>query len=493
MNDVNRKMAAGIAWMSLMRMGIKGLGVVSTVVLARLLAPADFGLVAMAMSVVAALQLLQEFSFDVALIQRQDADRSYYDTAWTLNVLFSVSLGVILLLVAAPTAQFYDEPRLTSVMCVLAVGVVVSGFENVGVIAFLKDLTYHKEFLLRFAQKSCSIAITIPLAFVLRSYWALVVGMVSGYALRVLISYYAHPFRPRFSLAAYRHLFSFSQWLLANNVLGFLRRRFPDFVLGRLAGPSSLGLFTISQEISNLPTTELVAPINRAVFPAYAKMANNRETLRNGFLNVIGLVVLVALPAGFGIAAVSELLVTVALGEQWLPAIPVVAVLAAYGAINALTTNCTAVYFATGQPRTLVMIGLTQAAFLIPSLIWGALNYGVTGVAWAYVANSVVVTVPLNYAVMLKRLELRLVRVLSVMWRPSLATAVMYYLVSRLAAQLGTPTLQALLATVAFGAAVYISTVMALWLIARRPDGPERTIVNRAVLPAWRRFAARAT
>jgi len=97
--------------MSLMRIAIKLLGLVSTIVLARLLVPADFGLVAMATSVIAALEMFRQFSFDVALVQRRDASRDFYDTAWTFNILFSLVLGLVLLAVALPAARFYSDPR----------------------------------------------------------------------------------------------------------------------------------------------------------------------------------------------------------------------------------------------------------------------------------------------------------------------------------------------------------------------------------------------
>ena len=473
-----------------MRIGVKGLGLISSVVLARLLVPADFGLIAMAMSVILGLELLREFSFDVALIQRQDADRSYYDTAWTLNVLLAAALAAILTVVAFPVADYYNEPRLRSVMQVLALGLFVSGFENIGVVAFRKELAFHKEFVLRVAQKACAIAITLPLAFTLRSYWALVIGTVSSYALGVAISYYAHPFRPQFSLAARRHLFAFSKWLAANNALWFLRDRSQDFVLGRAAGPAALGLFTISYEISNLPTTELVGPINRAVFPGYAKMADDLGVLAQGFLNVIGLVVVVALPAGFGIAAMSPVLVPVVLGDKWLEAIPLVSILAIFGALNAMQTNCGSLHYAMGKPHTLTVIGVLQLVFLLPSVIWSAYNYGAIGIAWAYLANVSLVIVPLNYGVALYRLRLPVMRLIALLWRPILATGAMYEIVGIWTEHVTQPSLGALLMGVGLGALTYSATLVALWLASGRPAGVEKLLADKFLLAAWSRIAS---
>jgi lipopolysaccharide exporter len=487
--SVSRKMAAGIAWMSMMRVGVKCLGLVSTIVLARLLVPADFGLVAMAMSVVAALELLSAFSFDFALIQRQDADRSHYDTAWTLNVLFALLLATILLLVAPAAADFYNEPRLKTVMQILALGMFVQGFENIGVVAFRKDLAFRKEFLMRIAQKVCGTVVTLSLAFSLRSYWALVIGIVAGNAMSVVISYFAHPFRPRPSLAARGHLFSYSRWMLLNNALFFVRDRTPDFVLGRIAGASAVGLFSLSNEISNLPTGELVAPINRAVMPAYAKMAGDLEALRRGFLDVIGLIAVLALPAGVGIAATSELIVTVVLGDKWLAAIPLISVLAFVGSLNALQTNCGNVHYAMGRPELLTMCAAIQVVLLIPFMIWGAYEYGALGIAYAYVVSAAIINVPLNYAILLHRLKLPLAQVLSLYWRPVIGSVVMYFLTTAVARELS-PSVGALLGAIAFGAIVYGLTVGLLWLAAGRPNGPEKTLLDKILLPTWQRLSA---
>jgi lipopolysaccharide exporter len=482
-------MAAGIAWMSLMRVSIKGLGLVSTIVLARLLAPADFGLVAMAMAMINALELFGAFNFDVALIQRQDASRESYDTAWTLNILLGITLALLLLVISFPAADFYNEPRLRAVMHVLALGVLVNGFENIGVVAFRKDLDFRKEFILRVVQKACTALIGLPLAFLLRNYWALVIGMVSGNVLSVLMSYYAHSFRPRLSLAARSHLFSFSKWLMVNNVLWFVRDRTPDFLLGRISGAGALGLYTVSYEISNLPTSELVSPINRAVLPAYAKMANDLESLRQGFLNVIGLIALLALPAGFGIAATSQLIVGVVLGDKWADAAPLISILGIVGALNALQTNCGNVHYAVGRPRTMTVIGGIHVAILLPLLIWGAFAYGALGIAAAYLASVALVSVPVNYAVIMRRLQLPLARMASILWRPVIATGVMYGVTVTWVGRSDAISFALLVGAIAIGVASYGTVIALAWLLSGRPEGPEATFTDKFLLPFWARIA----
>ncbi len=168
MKDLNRKMAKGVVWMSVLRLSVRMLSLISTVILARLLVPEDFGIVAMATSIIALLELATAFSFEVPLIQKQDPSREDYDSAWTLNVLFYACLTVCLLLLAAPAASFYQEERLKDVIPILAIGFMARGFGNIGVVKFQKELQFNKDFLLLFLKKFGGFCVTIPLAFLLR-------------------------------------------------------------------------------------------------------------------------------------------------------------------------------------------------------------------------------------------------------------------------------------------------------------------------------------
>jgi O-antigen/teichoic acid export membrane protein len=343
-------MATGAAWMLLFRLVDRSIGLISTLILARLLIPADFGVVAMAMSIVAGLEIMTAFSFDLALIQRRDSDRRHYDAAWTLNVLFGLTNAAVLVLVAGAVANFYREPRVQGVILWLALYAALQGFANIGVIAFQKELQFHRDFLLRVIKKLCGFAVTISLAFALRSFWALVAGMLATAVCGLVLSYVMHPYRPRLGLSGCRELLHFSWWVLINNILIFVAHRSSDLFIGRHAGPQALGIYNVAYEISNLPTTEMVFPISRAVYPAYSRMASNLPDLRRGYLDVLS-VILLAVTGRTWNAALADPLVRVLLGEKWLEAIPIIPVLCMFGIIRAAMSNSGSVFLALGDPK----------------------------------------------------------------------------------------------------------------------------------------------
>src|SRR5262245_62019111 len=158
------KMARGAAWMVLMRIGERGLGLLSTLLLARLLVPADFGLVAMATSILGVLEVMGSFGFDLALIQNQRAERRHFDTAWTLTVVYGLVSGVLVVILAVPASHFFGDPRLQAILYLFAVAALVQGFENIGIVAFQKELDFRRDFNFRMLKKIVGFLVTITLA-----------------------------------------------------------------------------------------------------------------------------------------------------------------------------------------------------------------------------------------------------------------------------------------------------------------------------------------
>jgi lipopolysaccharide exporter len=483
MEHTSSKMAAGAVWMVLFKLVERSLGLVSTLILARLLVPADFGLIAMATSFVVLLEMLTAFGLDNALIRLLTLERKQLDTAWTLNVLLSVGVAIMMAACAVPVARFYGESELVTVILVLACGSLVQGFENIGVVYFRREMRFDREFRFQVGKKLALFFTAVPLAFLLRNYWALVAGIVVGRVASVAISFAAHAYRPRLSLEALQELFSFSKWIVINNMLSFVRERSSDLILGRMSGARSVGIYNMAYEISNLPTTELVQPINRAVFPGYAQMARDPAVLRQGFTDVLAVIALAAVPAALGIAATAELATLVLLGDKWLESAALMTPLTIFGVLMALQTNSLSAYFAIGRPDLPVKINTLFGAVLVTLMLILVSRYGVHGAAWAAVITAALLF-PINYTVLLRQLKMAPSAVVAVMWRPLIAGATMYAVVRAYSSWAGTggslaQDMLRLVAAIAIGASVYVALIATLWLLAGRPAGAERILLNR--------------
>src|SRR5258708_190625 len=177
--SLNRHMLHGSMWMILLRWAIRLTGLVSTIILARLLVPSDFGIVAMAMFVVGLLELLSQSGQRLAIIRHAAPTREDYDTAWTVSVVIGVFIAVAIVALAPVARIYFHEPRVVPVMYWLALRSLLGGFENIGAVEFRRDLQFNRFFIYNVCPKLVSFVVTIALAFAWRNYWALVAGIVS--------------------------------------------------------------------------------------------------------------------------------------------------------------------------------------------------------------------------------------------------------------------------------------------------------------------------
>ena len=390
-----------------------------------------------------------------------------------------------MLVFAWPLSWFYHEPRLAPVVCCLAASSFIQGFENIGVVAFRKELNFRRDFIFLFGKRAAMVCLTVILVLVLRSYWAMVFGMIFGRTTGVALSYALHPYRPRMTYAKVSDFFGFSKWVFIQNILYFLKERSSDFIVGRLGGPHALGVFNVSTEIASMPGTELIAPINRAILPAYALLVGDPEALRREYVSVMGLVCIVAIPAVTGIAAVAPLVVAAVLGPKWADASVILALLAFYGIFAALTSNAYSAFLAVGQPQVFVRITATYVAIHLPMLIFLTHRYGVLGAASAHLAASTII-LPVSFYLICKTLRLPVSRILGAVWRPVGAAAAMYSAVVLARPVVNPATISSLEALkqlaiyVPFGAVTYTVVLAGLWLVAGRPEGGEAMVLRLA-------------
>lgn len=462
----------------------RGIGFVSTLILARLLMPADFGLVAMAMAVFAFVEIAGSFGFDLALIRNQKRDRAQYDSAWTLQVGYAIIAGVVLAALAIPTASFFADPRLTGVMLVLAAVALAQGFENIGIVDFRKDFQYGRDFQLMLLKKLVSFGVTMVLAYQFRSYWALLGGMVASRVMGVVLSYTMHPYRPRFDVSQIRSLMGFSQWIVLTRVISYFGNRGPDFLLGRVLDAGSLGLFRVAREVATLPTTELMYPIMRAVFPGFAAVAQDRKALARSFLQVQGTIVMLTLPAGVAILVLADPIVRLLLGPNWLAAVPLIQIFGLYGAVSVFQATNVDVFHVLGVPRHGAILKAIEVLLVLPLMMWSlAQGYELHGAAWCVFAAQGVV-VPVSMALLARQLGIGWADRLSVTWRPLLGTAALA--LSLYAAMRVTgPAHDAFEAAWQLGVALppaamsFVACVWVLWRLAGQPAGVEAQLIDQ--------------
>jgi O-antigen/teichoic acid export membrane protein len=316
----------------------------------------------------------------------------------------------------------------------------------------------------------------VILALIFRNYWALAIGMVIGSLVGVLLSYGMHPYRPRFSLSRATEIWAFSQWLLLSRVGAFLNRKSDQFIVGGVAGSASMGNYHIAIEVSTTPTYELIMPLRRALFPNYARLLDDPPRFSAAVLKAVGVMAMLCLSAGFGMAAVAHDLVVVVFGEKWLQVVPLMQWLALFGAAAGMSLSFEIVLLVAGRTKLSAFEAWLQLAILIPVLTYVGHKWGIEEVAIARTCVAALF-VPLMAFLVTRVCQISLLQVGQVLWRPLASALVMGYMVTLVHPEMPEAPALRLCLDILVGIAVYTIACLTLWRLAGRPDGAEQVII----------------
>jgi O-antigen/teichoic acid export membrane protein len=476
----------GSAWMIGLRWAMRLIGVVSTIILARLLSPQDFGIVAVAMIVVGLFEMLNLTGQAAAIVRHDAPTREHYDSAWTVTLLIGIAIAVLILVAAPFTEHYFREPRAIPVMQCLALRAVLGGLENIGTVDFSRDLRFDRFFLYNVVTKLLQFALTAGLAFALRNYWALVIGILAGQISRTTLSYVMSPFRPRLSFARTKEIWGFSIWTFARSVAMYLQTQVDNIAIGGIAGSAMMGRYTVAKDIAASPTQEIINPMVAALFPVMSKCRQDPVELRRLYLRMLGWSAIICLSTGVGVAMIAKDLVPVVLGAKWIDATPLVV----WMALNAATAAVLS-----GTPILLDVKGLPAVGARIQWSRFAIFTAMIFAVAWTTHSVMAVVETRLIVSALFIPSVIFAVRHTTgvpgidyarAMWRPCAAGAVMALAIFAVDSVLPWTGLVRLLIDMLVGASVYVGAVLALWHASGRPESAEAD-----VLTLWRRLEAR--
>jgi lipopolysaccharide exporter len=388
---VGRMASRGAAWMFGLNISNRLMGLVRTAIIARLLVPDDLGVFGIALLAQSVIEIFSMFGLTSALVRRPDDVKPYLDTAWIISFLRGLAVAVVMVLAAPLIAAFFHQPAATDLIRILALTSAFAGFGNPAVVILRRQLQFGRVFLMAIVPSLVDVALSIVIAVLYRTPVALVLGMVARGAVALLLGYVVVPYLPRlrFNRARARELMSYGKWITGSTILRFLYGQGDDILVGRLLGSASLGLYQIGYRYSNLPTTEITNVLQMVALPAYAKVQNDVKKLRRAFAEALGSTALVSITLAGYIWVITPDFVKLVLGSNWLGVIPVMRVLAIWGALESVAEIPIALFEAVGRPqlgtRRLLAKTVLLAGLIYPMLLWWDLK----GVCIAVLISSI--------------------------------------------------------------------------------------------------------
>jgi O-antigen/teichoic acid export membrane protein len=471
-------MLRGSAWMIALRWAMRLIGVISTIILARLLTPRDFGIVAVAMILVGLFEMLNLTGQGLAIVRHEAPTREHYDSAWTVSVLIGIGIAISILIVAPFTKIYFHEPKSIIVMQCLALRAFLGGLENIGTVDFTRDLRFDRFFIYNVGTKILQFSLTVVLAFVLKNYWALVAGILVGQLSRTILSYVMSPFRPRLSFAKTTEIWGFSIWTFARSVAGYLQTQVDNIAIGGIGGAALMGRYTVAKDIAASPTQEIINPMVTALFPVMSKYRSDPAQLKRLYLRMLGWSAIICASTSVGVTMVADDFVAVILGPKWLDAAPLVGWLALNAGMASLLSGTATLLDVLGMPYIGARIQwLRFIAFTILIFAVAYISQNVITVAITRLVISTLFVPSVIFAVRhLTGVPTR--DYLRAMWRPFLAAGFMALAIWALNEILPFHGVARLGLDMLVGTVSYIAAVLALWELSGRPESAEQDILT---------------
>ena len=417
--DLARRTLSG----GLVSVGSQGLSFVMQLgfiaVLARLLTPADFGLVAMVTAVVRLFGLLRDMGLSAATVQREKLDHDQVSTLFWINVAFSLGLSALLIALSPAIASFYADERLASVTVVLAIGIAFVGAAAQHEALLKRQMRFQTIAAIRISAQALASLVAVGLALRGAGYWSLV-------ALAFATQFFAaagqciasgwKPGRPRRD-ANIRSMLTFGGNLTAFNFINYFARNLDNVLIGRFVGAEALGFYSRAYNLLMMPVRQFNTPMTGVVVPALSRLTREPHRFRDFYCQSMLSVTAVGMPAVVFALVVAEELVAIVLGDQWGETVAIFRALGLAAFIGTLNVAVNWVLIPHGRADRMLIVSIPSTVAIVIAMIIG-LQWGAIGVAWAYSIVLCFDRVPI-FLYCFRGMPVKLGDLAGAIWRPA--------------------------------------------------------------------------
>ena len=367
----------------------------STVVLARLLSPEDYGLMAMVLAVTGFAGLFRDLGLSSAAIQKKDLTPAQQSNLFWLNVATGAALTALVAAASPLVAWFYGKPELTTVTLTLSSTFLIGSFGAQHGASLVREMQFTRQAIATISGAIIGMVIAIALALRGFSYWSLVWGNLGGAIVTTVLLLALSPFWPGLPArgAGVREMLRFGANITAFELVNYFQRNLDNILIGKLSGSLQLGLYSRAYSLLMLPITSIRGPINAVAFPAMSRLQSEPAAFRHYYLKTTSLVAFLSMPlAGFFFVA-SKPVIELVLGPQWLGVSPIFSYLALAAFIQPSAGLAGSMLLSLGHGERYLKCGLFNALIIISGFAIGV-NWGALGVAKSYAVTNIIVVYP---------------------------------------------------------------------------------------------------
>jgi O-antigen/teichoic acid export membrane protein len=390
-NKLKRNAVFGISWTTAEYIFIAGSQVVQLSVLARILTPVDFGIVAIGTFFTTLGNTVFALGLAPALVQKEGEIKDYLDTAWSANLLISLVASVLLLAISPVIVKlFFNEPDALLPTLALISVVAISGLNNIGIVLFMKKIEMKRIFFYHVLPKIIGVIVAIIVSFMLKNYWGLVVGIIVEYISRVILSYLLIPRKPSLKIERKKlaELYSFGGWLQLKNIVGWASHNVDVAIVGSVVSTAMLGFYNRATSLAKLPESQINKIINVISFPLFASLKGNDDQLYKAVKYNNDFVLLLLGPVLLITQLYSVELVNLLLGDGWQQLAPAFKYLVIALSIKAYVFSFTPLLRALGLSKFEFYFNTLNIAAMILLLLPLTKMFGIEGAAIAILLSA---------------------------------------------------------------------------------------------------------
>ncbi|MFK4870440.1 lipopolysaccharide biosynthesis protein [Novosphingobium sp. ZW T3_23] len=479
---MKQKVAHSAAIMAIFQLSSRVFDVAALLVLARVLVPADFGLVAIATSVLLILTAVTEMPVIDILVQRGSVEPRDVDAAFTTNLMRGLGVAALMIALSFPVAEIYGDPRLVPILCALSLVPLGKNLESPGLVHAVRELNYGPTAQILLFGKLWGTVLSIALAFATHSYWALIAGVTATAIASATWSYVLAPYRPRIQFTGVWSLMHFAGWVTLSRIFFTINQQGDRFFIGHMLGTARLGTYTMGGDISSIATNSLAAPILRPMFAAMARIQEDTVRLRAAYIRCQQVLTILILPLGVGMAAVADVLIPLILRPQWHDARIVIWWIAPVVALQMLSMPVQAASMARGRPVALTIREGAALVMRLPATLIATYFYGFEG---AVISRSVtgLLIILFNMNIARKLVGASVTAQIVGVWRSLASSSLMVIAILAVRLVLPPPAgtelqVAELTILVLLGGATYGAAHLLLWKLAGFPKGAEAFLLE---------------
>ncbi|MBN2396502.1 MAG: MOP flippase family protein [Candidatus Atribacteria bacterium] len=394
-DNLKNKIFSGLAWSGTGQIVQQATQFIIGVILARLLSPRDFGLIAMIIVFTGFAEIFKDLGLGSAIIQKKGLENDHLNSIFWVNIITGLLLTGVIIGLSEPIASFYNEPKLKKITIVISLNFFIASLSIVNRSILRKNMSFKQIANIQILAIIIPAMIAIIMALKGFGVWSLVFRSIISTSITTLLFWTYSPFQPTFSFNKdkIKELIGYSSNLLGFNLFNYWARNFDNLLIGKFISSAALGIYSRAYALMLLPITQLSMIVSQVMFPALSSIQDDNDRIKKIYLKATRCIALITFPLMTGLLVVSEPFILVIYGNKWSEVVPILQILCMIGLVQSVGTTVGWIYTSQGRTDIMLKWGIFAGIFRVFAFIIG-LQWGVIGVASSYVISTSLLLYP---------------------------------------------------------------------------------------------------